>query len=132
PMPGRTRWAVFDPEQRVFFVNVADPPQIVVLDPRLPEWVARRIDVPALGPHGLDLDRYRHRLYCACDEGRALSLDARSGEIIGALELSGAPDVVFLNPALSRLYVAIGDTGVIAVIDVAAWERVEGWRPRAG
>jgi DNA-binding beta-propeller fold protein YncE len=25
PMPGRTRWAVFDPEQQVFFVNVADP-----------------------------------------------------------------------------------------------------------
>jgi DNA-binding beta-propeller fold protein YncE len=25
PMPGRTRWAIFDPDQQLFFVNIADP-----------------------------------------------------------------------------------------------------------
>jgi len=124
-MPGRTRWAMFDPEQRVFFVNIADPFQIVAIDPRHPTTIARRIDVPARGPHGLDLDRGRRRLYCACDEGRLFSIDSRSGDVVGALELSGPPDVVFLNPALSRLYVAIGDPGVIDVIDVATWRRDE-------
>ena len=33
--------------------------------------------------------------------------------------------VVFFNAALSHLYVAIGDPGVIDVIDVAAWSHVE-------
>ena len=42
PMPGRTRWASFDPDQQVFFVNIADPFRIVVLDPELPGWVARK------------------------------------------------------------------------------------------
>jgi DNA-binding beta-propeller fold protein YncE len=125
PMPGRTRWAIFDPDQRVFFVNIADPFQIVVIDPRGPGEIARRIDVPARGPHGLDLDRGRRRLYCACDEAGLVSIDSRSGDVVGSLELSGPPDVVFLNPALSRLYVAIGDPGVIDVIDVAAWKRDE-------
>ena len=125
PMPGRTRWAVFDPDQRVFFVNIADPSEIVVIDPEHRGWIARRLGVPARGPHGLDLDASRGRLYCACDEGRLVSLDSRSGEAIASLELSGAPDVVFLSAALSRLYVAIGDPGVIDVIDVAAWKRVE-------
>ncbi len=54
-----------------------------------------------------------------------MSIDSRTGEVAGTLELSGAPDVVFLNRTRSRLYVAIGDPGVIDVIDVAAWQRLE-------
>jgi DNA-binding beta-propeller fold protein YncE len=52
-------------------------------------------------------------------------LDSSSGEVLGLLELSGAPDVVFLNGDGTRLYVAIGDPGVIDVIDTASWTRVE-------
>ena len=124
-MPGRTRWTIFDPDQHLFFVNIAEPPEIVVIEGHQPERLTRRIAIPAKGPHGLDLDPVRQRLYCACDEGRVVSLDARSGAVLGSLELSGAPDVVFLNAALDRLYVAIGDPGVIDVIDVDGWKRAE-------
>jgi len=125
PMPGRTRWAIFDPEQRLFFVNIADPSQIVVIDPDAPLAVARTVDVPARGPHGLEFDSSGNRLLCACDEGKLVSLDSRSGEVLGTLGLSGAPDVVFLDHALRHLYVAIGDPGVIDVIDIAAWKTRE-------
>jgi DNA-binding beta-propeller fold protein YncE len=37
--------------------------------------------------------------------------------------LSGAPDVIFLNPQSGHLYVAIGDPGVIDVIDIATLRR---------
>lgn len=43
----------------------------------------------------------------------------------GTLELSGTPDVIFFNPALGRLYVAIGDPGVIDVVDTEAMRRLE-------
>jgi len=125
PMPGRTRWAIYDPEQRVFFVNIADPSRIVELDPKISARIARQLEVLARGPHGLDFDRSRRRLYCACDDGTLVALDSRSGEAIASLELSGAPDVIFLDAALSRLYVAIGDPGVIDVIDVGSWRRRE-------
>src|SRR5438552_11635469 len=32
PMPGRTRWAVFDPHRDVFCINIAEPAHIVVLE----------------------------------------------------------------------------------------------------
>ena len=73
PVPGRTRWAVFDPQQRVYFVNIADPFQIVVIDPATPGRAVRHVDVPARGPHGLELDQPGHRLLCACDGGRCFA-----------------------------------------------------------
>jgi DNA-binding beta-propeller fold protein YncE len=131
-MPGRTRWAIYDPGQRQFFVNIAEPFEIVALDPGRPDRIARRIPVPSRGPHGLDLDRSRHRLYCVCDEGTLIAVDSRTRETLGTLVLSGAPDVVFLDSALSHLYVAIGEPGVIDVIDVAVWKRLETIRTERG
>ncbi len=125
PMPGRTRWAIFDPERRLFFVNIADPPVIVVVGPESDGNIERRIDVPARGPHGLEIDPSGHRLLCACDEGKLVSIDSGSGEIRGVLDLSGSPDVVFLSQSLAHLYVAIGDPGLIDVIDIGAWRTIE-------
>jgi hypothetical protein len=39
--------------------------------------------------------------------------------------LSGGPDVIFLDSAQARCYVAIGDPGVIDVIDIRELRRIE-------
>lgn len=123
PVPGRTRWTVFDPHRGVFFVNIADPAQIVLVDPR-ERAVVGRYAVPDRGPHGLDIDVARRRLYCACDGGKLVTLDADSGAVLGEVELSGGPDVIFLDHALQHLYVAVGDPGVIDLVDTARGERI--------
>jgi DNA-binding beta-propeller fold protein YncE len=115
PMPGRTRWAIFDPGTACFFVNIMDPPEIVVLDSERPDRVARTVKVPVPGPHGLDADLKRRLLYCACDAGQLVILDLDTGAVRAERPLSGAPDVVFLDSALRLLYIAVGDPGVIDV-----------------
>jgi hypothetical protein len=117
PVPGRTRWAVFDAESGRFYVNIADPPQIVVVDSGDPTRVADTFAMPAMGPHGLDLDPTTRRLFCACDGKVLLVVDSRSGAVLSEHAISGVPDVVFRNAALEHLYVAIGDPGVIDVFD---------------
>ncbi len=124
-VPGRTRWCLYDSKTKAFYVNVRDPPQIVVLDAPHPDHVARTLPVPAAGPHGLDLDGTRGRLFCACDDGKLVVLNRSSGEVLGTQSLSGAPDVIFLNPRRSHLYVAVGDPGAIDVFDVRTLERVQ-------
>jgi DNA-binding beta-propeller fold protein YncE len=124
PVPGRTRWAVYDPDAEAFYVNIADPAQIVVVASRDPRRIARTIAVPAAGPHGLDLDLAAHRLFCACDAKTLVVLDARSGKVEGQCALSGVPDVIFFNPARRQLYVAVGDPGVIDVLDTATMKRL--------
>ena len=125
PVAGRTRWTVHDPVANVFHVNVMDPPQIAVVAASDPVAVQRVVAVPHAGPHGLDLDVGARRLYCACDAGVLVEVDADRGTIAASEPLSGVPDVVFFNPALRRLYVAVGDPGVVDVFDTTPLRRHE-------
>ena len=127
-VPGRTRWTVFE----VFYVNIADRSQIVVLPSDAPDRVARTITIPAAGPHGLDFDSKHRRLFCACDAKQLVILNPDSGEVLKQLELSGSPDVIFFNRVLRHLYVAIGDPGVVEVFDTDAMERLETVRTEPG
>jgi len=119
-VPGRTRWTVFDAEAEVFYVNIMQPSQIVVVDARQPDRIARTIPIPADGAHGLDLDPAAGRLFCACDAGVLVTLEARSGKVLSQEKLSGVPDVVWFNPEHRQLYVAVGDPGVVDVLDTAS------------
>jgi DNA-binding beta-propeller fold protein YncE len=123
-VPGRTRWALYDPVAQAFYVNIADPAQIVVVDGRRADRIARTFPIPSAGPHGLDLDLSSHRLFCACDSATLVTLDTRSGQILGQDPLSGAPDVVFFDRLHGRLYVAVGDPGAIEVFDTKAMEKL--------
>jgi DNA-binding beta-propeller fold protein YncE len=117
PVPGRTRWALYDHQTDAFYVNISDPAQIVVVDGNQPDHLSRAIPIPTAGPHGLDLDNKTGRLFCACDGKVLITLDVKSGQILSELPLSGAPDVIFFNPALRHIYAASGDPGLIDVFD---------------
>jgi len=125
PVAGRTRWTVYDPVADAFHVNIMDPAQIVVIEARDPVGIRRVVSIPHAGPHGLDLDIAGRRLFCACDAAVVVEVDADSGETLATEAIAGVPDVVFFNAARRRLYVAIGDPGVIEVFDTAPLRRRE-------
>jgi serine/threonine-protein kinase len=122
PLPGRPRWAVYDPERDVVFANIREPAQIVVID-AAQAVLDHAYTVPAAGPHGLWLDR--GRLFCAADGGVLAVLDRDSGELLASLPLPGVPDVVMHDPELARLYVAIGDPGLVCSFDSDRLEQLE-------
>ena len=124
PVAGPTRWALYDPDADAYYVNISDPPQIVVVDGHDPSRIARLIEIPVAGPHGLDLDPATGRLFCACDAAVLLTLEARSGKVMDRQPLSGRPDVVFFNRQHRQLYVAVGDPGVIDVFDTTTMQQL--------
>ena len=124
-VPGRTRWAIFDAERQTFFVNIASPALIIAIEARNPGEISKEFEIPAEGPHGLELDAATGRLLCACDAGVLFAVDAKSGRVQGSVPLSGSPDVVFLSSYFGRLYVAIENPGVVDVIDIGAMRRHE-------
>ncbi len=132
PVAGRTRWAVFDAETGCFYVNIADPPQIVVVESADPTGVARTFTIAAGGPHGLDLDGSTRRLFCACDDKTLVVLDCRSGKEMARAALAGPPDVVFFNPERRHLYVATGEPGLIEVFETDRVRSIETVETEAG
>ncbi len=116
PLPGRPRWAVYDPATDHVYANIRDPAQILAISAGS-LTITRTIDVPAAGPHGLWIDG--DRLFCAADSGALVILHRDTGAVQAVLPLPGSPDVVMHDPVLRYLYVAIGDPGVICVADTA-------------
>jgi serine/threonine protein kinase, bacterial len=122
PLSGRPRWAVYDSDRDTVFANVRDPAEICAIDCEAGA-IARRLQVPSEGPHGLALDR--GRLFCAADGGELIVLDQDTGAVLVSLPLPGVPDVVVHDPDLRRLYVAIGDPGVVCSFDSERLEPLE-------
>jgi DNA-binding beta-propeller fold protein YncE len=123
PVAGRTRWTVYDAVADAFHVNIMDPPMMAIVGAADPVGVRRTVPISHVGPHGLDIDVVRRRVFCACDAGVLVELDADTGSVVAEAAIAGAPDVIFFNPALSRLYVAIGDPGVLEVFDTTPLRR---------
>lgn len=114
PLPGRPRWAVYDPDTENIYANVQAPAQIVVIS-AMELRIVRAFDVPVAGPHGLVIAG--ERLFCAADGEALVALHRDTGAVLGSVNLPGKPDVVMHNPELARLYVAIGSPGVVSIID---------------
>jgi DNA-binding beta-propeller fold protein YncE len=121
-LSGRPRWAVYDEERDRVYANIREPAEILVIDCERLE-IDRRFAVPAAGPHGLWLDR--DRLFCAADGGALVVLDRDGGASVASLPLLGVPDVVMHDLELARLYVAIGEPGVVCSFDSERLEPLE-------
>jgi DNA-binding beta-propeller fold protein YncE len=122
PLPGRPRWALYDEERDRVYANIRNPAEIAVIACE-PVEIAQTLAVPSSGPHGLWRDA--GRLFCAADGGALLVLERDTGDLLESLPLPGVPDVVMHDAGLNRLYVAIGDPGVVCSFDSASLANVE-------
>ncbi len=121
-LPGRPRWALYDESRDRVYANIREPAEIVVIDGE--RWeIVDRFEVPSEGPHGLAL--LGDRLFCAADGAALVVIDANTGELIDSLSLPGVPDVVMHDAGLRRLYVAIGEPGVVCSLDTERLEHLE-------
>jgi DNA-binding beta-propeller fold protein YncE len=117
-LPGRPRWCVFDEAGDRFLVNIREPACVALLTAE-PFALAGRWPASAAGPHGLDLDVETGRAFVACDAGVTLALDLATGRELAAAPIAGAPDAIWYNADRRLLCVAIGDPGLVEVIDTA-------------
>lgn len=123
-LPGRPRWCIYDREGDRFLVNIREPACVALLTAE-PFALTGRWPVSSAGPHGLDLDVRGSRAFVACDGGTVVALDLGSGAELAEVPIAGVPDAVWYNAERELLYVAIGDPGLVEVIDTATMTRRE-------
>lgn len=123
-LPGRPRWCVYDRQGDRFLVNVREPACVALLTAE-PLTLAGTWPVSAAGPHGLDLDPEGRRAFVACDAATVVALDLASGAALATCPIAGTPDAIWYNAERRLLYVAVGDPGLVDVIDTATMTRRE-------
>jgi hypothetical protein len=128
-LPGRPRWAVYDEERDRIYANIREPAEIAVIGCARAA-IERTFTVPAEGPHGLWLDH--GRLFCAADGCALVVLDRDNGEALTSMPLPGIPDVIMYDADSARLYVAVGEPGVVCSFDAERLELLETVETEAG
>lgn len=130
-LPGRPRWCVYDPAGDRFLVNILDPACVAVLAADTAA-VRARWPVSSAGPHGLDLDPEHGRALVACDGGKVLAVDLKTGRELASVAIAGEPDAIWYNVDRTHLYVAIGQPGLLDVIDTQDMGLVQELATEAG
>ncbi len=128
PLQGHPESFQIEQDGNYLFANVPDAQQIVVIDRQLRSvvetWPLK--DFRANFP--IALDEGNHRVFVGCrNPARLVVLDARDGERVADLPLSGDTDDLFYDGARRRIYAACGE-GFIDVIeqrDVDDYRRLE-------
>ena len=109
---------IFDPSSGLIFVSLGNQQELVAVDPKS-QSVTRRYRLPGCNwPHGIAVDRGRAFIACAFNS-KLKVLDLATGRVTQTLDTGTGPDVVALDAALHRLYVA-SDSGRLGVFDVGS------------
>jgi len=111
---GKPEFAVADGRGRVY-VNLEDKSQLLALDSRKLEVVARWPLAPCEAPSGLAIDREHRRLFAGCRNQLMAVVDADSGKVITTLPIGSGVDATAFDPGLQYAYASNGD-GTLTVI----------------
>jgi DNA-binding beta-propeller fold protein YncE len=104
----------YDAPSHCILVAVQTKNELVALDPASQRIVAR-YHMGCDHPHGFLIDEPNRLAFVTCEgDSRLLVLDLRSMRTTATLRVAEGPDVLALDPALARLYVA-SESGALAV-----------------
>ncbi len=71
------------------------------------------------GSRGIALDAARGLLFVGCSEGKAVTLDAKTGRIVSTVKVGAGVDIVDYSPSRGHLYAPGGKSATMAIVDVA-------------
>jgi YVTN family beta-propeller protein len=107
----------YDPASRHIFVNVQTLNQLVEIDPQTDAVIGRYALAGARHNHGLLIDPKLRIAYVACEgNAKLLTVDLDSKRVLSSEPVGDEPDVLALDDALRRLYVA-SESGVVSVFE---------------
>lgn len=72
------------------------------------------------GSRGLALDTERGFLFVGCAEGAGVTLDARSGKVLGKVQTGNGIDIIDYSPSLGHLYLPGGKSATMGIAEVSS------------
>jgi DNA-binding beta-propeller fold protein YncE len=119
-MGGEVGNSQYDPVTGHIWVAVQTRNQLAAIDP-LTDSVIARVPLPGIErPHGFYVDSAGRRIYVTGEENATVGvLDLRTNRLLGTYPVGDDPDVLAMDPALGRLFIA-SESGIVAAFEVQA------------
>jgi DNA-binding beta-propeller fold protein YncE len=111
---GRPEFAVADGAGKIF-VDLQDKAEVVVLDAKKLELLARWPTAPGSEPSGLAYDAEHHRLFSACRSRTVVLLDSESGRVLESLPIGAGVDGASFDAERALVFASNTD-GTLSVI----------------
>ncbi|TMK63919.1 MAG: hypothetical protein E6G60_07600 [Actinobacteria bacterium] len=106
---------VYDELRHVMLAAARPPEQLVMIDPARDRVVHRLRLTGCRGAHGVAISPNRQEAFVACeDNARMVTVRLAAWKQIATSTVGAQPDVLAVDPALERLYVA-SESGVVTV-----------------
>jgi DNA-binding beta-propeller fold protein YncE len=108
----------YDPITKRVYAAVKNTNELVAIDPKSHAVVARYRLNGGRHPHGVAISPGSALAFIACDEDdRLLVVALDTGRVLNSLPIAHRPDVLAIDPALRRLYIA-SESGALSVLDI--------------
>lgn len=124
PLAGRPRWCIYEPKSNLFLINIREPAGVAFISSKSGKQ-EKFISLNRKGPHGLDIDFTTNTMFIACDDKSLVVLDISTGKEKSLIQLSGYPDVIWLNKSKKLLYCAVDEPGAVDVIDTQNYKLLD-------
>jgi len=115
PAGGKPEFAVTNFAGRIF-VNIEDTAQVLVIDARSAQVIARWQLSNCEEPTGIALDVAHERLFSVCGNGVMTVTDSRSGKHIAEAPIGKGPDAAAFDPERGLVFSSNGQDGTMTVI----------------
>lgn len=117
PLGGEAGNTHYDAVSHCMLVAVQTRNELAAIDPRT-RRVTARYPMPCDHPHGFLIDDASRLAFVTCEgDAKLLVVDLRTMRTAATLKIPDDPDVLALDSALHRLYIAC-ESGALAVFDV--------------
>ncbi|THD58176.1 DUF5074 domain-containing protein, partial [Phenylobacterium sp.] len=97
------------------YVAGEEKKDLLKIDARTNQVVARWPTPDCVSPHGLAVDAVSQRVFMGCINSKLMVVDARSGKVVAELAIGRGSDAIAFDPQRKRVFSSNGLDGTISV-----------------
>lgn len=112
---GKLEFAVADGNGHLY-VNGAGKKEVLSIDTRSNQVVARWPVPDCLSPHGLAMDTAHHRLFVSCVNNVLTVVNSDSGAVVATVPIGSGTDAAAFDPKRSLIFSSNGKDGTLSII----------------
>jgi DNA-binding beta-propeller fold protein YncE len=116
PLGGKPEFAQADPQANRIYDNLEDKNEVVVLDGKTHDVVARWPIAPGEEASGMDIDLVHHRLFLGCGNQKMVVLDSTDGHVVASLPAGDGIDAASFDPGTQLAFTSNGRDGTVTVV----------------